>query len=114
MTATAAAALAFSPALQPIHAPSTRGVAVSMETKADLEKLAMDLNPVVGYWDPLKLADQTFWGQSQEATIGFLRESEIKHGRIAMFGFCGYIVHANDIRTQGDAIAAAVPTGLTA
>ena len=31
-----------------------------------------------------------------------------------MFGFCGFMVHANDIRTQGDAIAASVPTGLSA
>jgi len=85
-----------------------------METKADLVALAKELNPVVGYWDPLQLADKEFWGQSNEATIGFLRESEIKHGRIAMFGFCGFIIHENDIRTQGDAIAQSVERGLAA
>lgn len=87
---------------------------VTMETKADLEKLAVELNPVVGFWDPLKLSDMEFWGTSQEATIGFLRESEIKHGRIAMFGFCGYIIHEADIRTAGDGIAQSIPMGLSA
>jgi len=43
------------------------------------------------------LAGQNFWNSPEEATIGFLRESEIKHGRIAMFAFVGYIVHANGI-----------------
>ena len=31
-----------------------------------------------------------------------------------MFGFCGFIVHSNDIRTQGDGIVATIPTGLSA
>ena len=71
------------------------------------------LNPVIGYYDPLKLADRKFWGQSEEATIGWLRESEIKHGRIAMFGFIGFIIHENGIRSP-DGIANTVPTDLSA
>jgi len=69
-----------------------------METKEDLQKLAYQLNPTVGFFDPLDFTDHTYWRKSNEETIGWLRHSEIKHGRVAMAGFVGYIIHENGIR----------------
>jgi len=88
----------------PVAKPATR--VVMSETKADLEALAKELNPVVPFWDPLGLADQTFWatepwgalGSTNEATIGWLRHAEIKHGRVAMAAFVGYLAGANGIQ----------------
>merc|ERR1719463_335989 len=63
--------------------------------KDDLAALATKCNPVVQFYDPIGLSDQVFWDGTNDETIGFLREAEVKHGRIAMFAFVGYIVHAN-------------------
>jgi len=90
-----AGALSFAPAVPAVQPVSRSSVAVRMETTADLENIARKLNPKLGYYDPLCLADADFWGKGDEATIGWLRHSEIKHGRIAMFAFVGYCVQAN-------------------
>ena len=65
------------------------------ETKADLIRLADEQHLPMGFWDPLNLAEADFWNQGNEATIGWLRHAEIKHGRVAMAAFVGYIVGAN-------------------
>ena len=68
----------FQAPVAPAHARMQARSQVSMETVKDLEGLAVKLNPVVGYWNPTSLADMEFWGQTQDATIGFLRQAEIK------------------------------------
>merc|ERR1719271_1647405 len=35
-----------------------------------------------------------FWGLGNEATIGYLRHAEIKHGRVAIAAFLGFIVQS--------------------
>jgi hypothetical protein len=70
----AASAAAFAPATT-----SSRGSVAVQESKADLQALAKELNPIVGFWDPLNLAEAEFWGTTSEETIGFLRHSEIKY-----------------------------------
>jgi len=86
--------LAGANAFAPSTVASSRNVAVN-GGKDELVILAEKANPIVKFYDPLNLADGDFWGWGNEQTIGWLRQSEIKHGRIAMFAFVGYIVQSN-------------------
>ena len=60
-----------------------------IKDKAGLEALAKKLNPTVGLWDPLGIAE------TSPETIGWFRHAEIKHGRVAMAAFVGYCVQYN-------------------
>lgn len=85
------AASAFAPAMQ-------TGASVQLsESKADLADVAAKLNPIINFWDPIGLSDGNFYELGEEGTIGFLRHSEIKHGRVAMAAFVGYVVQSNFI-----------------
>lgn len=82
-----------------VPAPSARttSVVVCGAAMDDLKSIAERSNPVLKYYDPLELATTTIWGNTNDETIAFLRHSEIKHGRVAMAAFVGYIVQSNGI-----------------
>lgn len=86
----AASAAAFAP----IQQRGSSNVILN-DARSDLEEIATASNPTINYYDPLSLADADFWDQGNEATIGFLRHSELKHGRVAMAAFVGYVVQSN-------------------
>jgi len=73
---------------------------VMANTAAGLEELAKKCNPNIGFYDPLgiaKAASEEKLGGPEEATIGWFRHAEIKHGRVAMAAFVGFVVQSNGI-----------------
>lgn len=90
-------------AFAPAKTSTTTSTTALSETKADLEALAVKCNPLVKYFDPLNIGD------GDEATIGWYRQSEIKHGRIAMFAFVGYIVQSNFVLPWAQTMAGDLP-----
>ena len=64
-------------AFAPCNTNSRASLAVK-ESRADLEALAKELNPTIGFYDPLDLSEAEFWDGTNEETIGFLRHAEIK------------------------------------
>jgi len=108
LVAVAAPCLAFQPSSKLSSSSSTQ----IHETKADLEVLANELNPILGFYDPMNLAEGEFWDSSNEASIGFLRQAEIKHGRVAMAAFVGYCFQSNYVFGWAQSLSGAMPPGL--
>jgi len=86
-------ASAFAPVSQPVR--QQNALFAESSSLADLKSDASKLNPIVGFYDPLNLSEADLWYQGQDATIGFLRHAEIKHGRVAMAAFVGYCIQSN-------------------
>merc|ERR1711871_1620756 len=82
-------------------APKHNTVSVLSATKEDMAALAESnpdfLGQSLGLWDPLGCLNLDFWTLGNEATIGYLRHAEIKHGRVAMAAFLGYLAQSTPV-----------------
>jgi hypothetical protein len=108
MLSLASAAAGFAPVVPALQARAA-APQIAMESVSDLESLAEKCNPVVGFWDPIGLT--TNIGDTEEASVGWYRHAEIKHGRVAMAGFVGFCVRTRkDAASNPASSAAACPS----
>jgi hypothetical protein len=82
--------------LAPTFAPA-RASSVHMGVGAELRELSKELNPVVGFWDPLEIVANAETSGTETETLNWFRHAEIKHGRVAMAAFVGFCVQSNGI-----------------
>ena len=54
------------------------------------------IQPPVGFFDPFGLSSE-----ADEATLGWYRHAELKHGRVAMLAFVGLTVQSLGLHTPG-------------
>jgi len=101
-------ALALAPAAAYVASPAPKA-SVAVNGKADLEALAQAnpdfLGKTLGFWDPLGATNLDFWNLGEEGTIGYLRHAEIKHGRVAMAGFLGFLAGCTPVVSGEHALA---------
>jgi hypothetical protein len=79
------------------ESPAPPATIASAVERANLEEVASAQGIPNFIFDPLELAEQEFFDEGNEATIAFIRQAELKHGRVAMAGFVGFLVHQNGI-----------------
>jgi len=98
MKAAVLALALFAPAAAFVAPAQSRATAQAQATKEDMVVIAESngdfLGKSIGFWDPLGALDSNFWGLGNEGTIGYLRHAEIKHGRVAMAAFLGYLTQS--------------------
>merc|ERR1711924_128982 len=100
-----------------LSSQSARPQTLCYATKADMAALAKanpdKIGQLLGLWDPLNLLEKDFWDLGNEATIGYLRHAEIKHGRVAMAAFLGYIAGSTDLVSNSLSSVPGIKPGLT-
>merc|ERR1719253_1428365 len=82
------------PALPVVSSPKTAAPAALMSAADKLEGAAHETGFEV--WDPLGLADL-----GSEATLAWFRHAELKHGRVCMAAFVGWLVAVSGVHFPG-------------